>query len=140
MTSNPDDGNTLRRHIALLGGLRKDGQWRAGRSVSHFALIGGVALDLTGAQLEAADVTITSAAAVGGAEVTVPADVDVHLNVYSVVGGVQIIAPVSAQIDVTGFVLFGGRKNVGPPQAGATPQVISVRRFGLFGGITVARV
>ena len=31
--------NTLRRHIALLGGLRKTGQWRAGRSITHVALV-----------------------------------------------------------------------------------------------------
>ncbi len=118
MADTSDDVNTVRRHIALLGGVRKEGKWRAGRSVSHIALIGGAVFDLTGAQLEAEEVTITSIAAVGGAKITVPPGVDVQLNVYSIVGGVQVIAPVSARIDVTGFVPLGGRKYAGPAQAG----------------------
>jgi predicted membrane protein len=134
------DRKMLRRHVALLGGLHKEGQWQAGRSITHVALIGGTVLDLTGATLEAKDITISSVVAVGGVQVSVPPGTDVQLHVYSILGGIELTVPTTTAIQVTGFAIFGSRKDAGAAQALQTTAIVRIRRFGLFGGISVNRI
>ena len=97
-------------------------------------------LDLTAAKLEAKEMTISSIAAVGGAKLTVPAGIDVQLQVYSILGGVELTVPVTTDIQVTGFAIFGGRKDIGASRTGQTTATVRVRRYGLFGGISVRRI
>jgi len=125
------DRETLRRHVALLGGLRKEGQWQAGRSITHVALIGGTVMDLTAAKLEDKVLTIISIAAVGGAKLTVPAAVDLQLQVYSILDTTRVDAGASRRNHCNPSALsarsrshrsFAGEQLVGFGASGPLPE------------------
>ena len=103
--------------LAVLGGSTQRGRFRVPAETTAVAFLGGADIDLRQAEIEAAEVTLTTFAFLGGVNVTVPEGVDV---------------------DVEGFALLGG-KNFEPgkvaPPAGA-PR-LRVRAFAFLGGVNV---
>lgn len=112
-----DSSNHLTsNHFALLGGLKRQGKWRAAPRMLHVAAVGGVNLDLTTAELPA-EVELTSVALAGGASLTVPD---------------------SLRVEVSGFRLVGGVNGDAPGAEGG--PVLRLRVFSLFGGVSIRRV
>jgi hypothetical protein len=103
-------------HYALIGGLRRQGKWRAERRMRHVAVVGGVNLDLTAAELAAPEIELTSVSLVGGASLTVPDPM---------------------RVEVSGFRLLGG---VGGETGTGDGPVVRLRQYSLFGGVSVRRV
>jgi hypothetical protein len=100
-----------------MGGLKRRGKWRAERRMRHVALVGGVNLDFTAAELAAPEIDLTSVTLVGGASLTVPDPM---------------------RVEVSGFSLFGG---VGGDETGiGDGPVLRVRRYSLAGGVRIRRV
>ncbi|MBF8190194.1 DUF1707 and DUF2154 domain-containing protein [Nonomuraea sp. K274] len=106
--------------VAVMGGFRKAGRWRAAPKVNAVAVMGGGDIDLRGAELDGEQVTLTAVAVMGGFDIYVPDSVDV---------------------EVVGFSLMGGHDQRGsrrPPRPGA--PLVRVRVFALMGGVDVWRV
>lgn len=106
--------------VALFGGSTIAGRWLLRGKLRSVSLFGGSALDLRGAQLEAAEVTITTVALFGGDDIYLPDSVDVEM---------------------TGVALFGSNDAHGATTSvrpGA--PVVRIRSFALFGGADVYRV
>ena len=76
-------------------------------------LIGGMALDLSQADLPPEGLTLTK---------------------VSVIGGVRLVVPEGVTVRVRRFLLIGGTKGLAPAGAGPT---LTVRSFGLVGGVDV---
>jgi hypothetical protein len=102
--------------IVPLGGLRLAGPLRLARRLVHVALIGGMDLDLSQAELAGARLDIVK---------------------VSLIGGVSIVVPADVRVEVGGFVLVGGRDIERRPQSSAADRVVRVRAFGLVGGVRV---
>lgn len=103
--------------FGVFGGTDQRGRWRLSRRLRVICLLGGAHLDLSSAQAEGQDCTITAVA---------------------VLGGVDIVAPAGVQVLLSGVSLFGGRsdeRSSGLPLPGA--PVIRVRSFAFLGGVTV---
>jgi hypothetical protein len=112
-----DSSNHLTsNHVALLGGLKRRGTWRAAPRMLHVAAVGGVNLDFTDAELPS-EVELTSVALAGGASLTVPD---------------------SLRVEVSGFRLIGGVDGDTAGTGGAS--VLRLRVFSLFGGVSIRRV
>lgn len=107
---------TSSNHYALIGGLKRQGKWRAERRMRHVAAVGGVNLDLTAAELAAPEIDLTSVSLVGGASLTVPEPMRVEVSGFSLLGGVS-----------------------GATGTGDGP-VLRVRRYSLVGGVSIRRV
>jgi hypothetical protein len=109
---------TTSLHLALLGGLRRDGVWTPRRRTIAISPVGGADLDLTQAVL--------------------PKDGEITITKISLVGGVHLRVPADVNVVVEGFNLIGGRPDdLGPHR----PDAPTVRLFayGLFGGVRVDR-
>jgi hypothetical protein len=109
--------------VALLGGLRVGGRPRLGDRLVRLAVIGGMDLDLTGAELTAGRLTIVKVSLIGGIDVRVPTD---------------------ARVDVHSFAIGGshvedGRSRDGTGEGAAAGPTISIWSFGLLGGTKVRR-
>jgi hypothetical protein len=118
---NPPDEPTPERParwlIGVLGGTEQKGRWRLGSRLRIVAVFGGVNLDLSQAQPEAAESLISVAAFFGGVEIT---------------------APPGVPIELTGFSLLGGKSDgrpAGPPLPGC--PVVRLRVFAVLGGVKV---
>jgi hypothetical protein len=98
---------------AILGGFTRKGTWVAPRRFTAFALWGGGEIDLREARYAEGMVTIRAMAIMGGIEVKVPEDAEVHVNGVGVMGGFDHSAtgegaPDAPRIVVTGFAFWGG--------------------------------
>jgi hypothetical protein len=115
-----DDPKRLRRFsVALLGGLRIGGKPRLGDRLVRIAVIGGMDLDLAGAEFVGGRLTIVKVSLIGGLELRVPAD---------------------ARITVHGLAIGGRSVERGPGADSPTGPEISVWSFGILGGTKVRRV
>jgi hypothetical protein len=113
--SSPDTEKTA-WHVALLGGYRTRPRQLPDRTIA-IAAVGGIDLDLTDATVPEGGATIVKVSLVGGAKLTVPADVNVV---------------------VEGFNLVGRRPtDTGPVVPGA--PTVRLAAFGIFGGVRVTR-
>jgi hypothetical protein len=102
-----DDPKRLRRFsVALLGGLRVQGSPRLGDRLVRIAVIGGMNLDLAGAEFVGGRLTIVKVSLIGGLSARVPAD---------------------ARITVHGLAIGGRSSSVGP---GAIPAAARRSRSG----------
>ncbi|MEV4343878.1 LiaF domain-containing protein [Actinoplanes sp. NPDC049596] len=102
--------------VSLLGGVKRRGPWRLPRDMRVVSVIGGLDLDLTGAELPA-DPVITK---------------------FSLVGGVSLRVPATVTVEVAGFRLLGGtRLDSGTT---ATPTItLRIRDYTVVGGIRIER-
>jgi hypothetical protein len=102
--------------IVPLGGVRLAGRLRLPRRLVHIALLGGMDLDLSQAELAGAQLDIVK---------------------VSLLGGVQLVVPADVRVEVGGFVLLGGRDIERRPESSAAGRIVRVRAFGLIGGVRV---
>jgi hypothetical protein len=115
-----DDPKRLRRFsVALLGGLRLEGRPRLGDRLVRIAVIGGMDLDLAGAEFVGGRLTIVKVSLIGGLSARVPAD---------------------ARITVHGFALGGRSVERGPGGDAPGGPEIAIWSFGILGGTKVRRV
>jgi hypothetical protein len=70
-------------------------------------------------------------------EAIVPADAE-PIKVAALFGEIEIIVPDGVSVELTGFTLFGRRKvDVHTSEPAASPPVVRVRAFTIFGGVIV---
>jgi class 3 adenylate cyclase len=103
--------------VAIMGGERQRGRWRADRNIGALALMGGVHIDLRDATLESDEVEILA---------------------WAVMGDVHVTVPEGIPVDFSGFMLMGNRSNKTSrvePLRGA-PR-IKIRGYGMWGSVAV---
>jgi len=99
--------------IAILSGARRLGSWVVPRRYTAVAVLGGIELDLRGAQFSEPEVTLHAYTVMGGIQITVPEDVDVDVAGLAFMGGFDHDAsgagvPGAPRLKVIGFALMGG--------------------------------
>jgi hypothetical protein len=106
---------TSSRAFALFSGFQRKGRWTVSRVFSAFMMFGGGEIDLREASFEDRDVTIRCFAILGGMQVTVPPELDVHVSGIGILGGFDVTRgleedthPDAPRVRVTGFALLGG--------------------------------
>ncbi|MER6999874.1 DUF1707 domain-containing protein [Streptomyces sp. NPDC000410] len=106
---------TSKGGFAFWSGFARKGTWTIGRRFTGVVLQGGGEIDLRDANFEERDVVIRCFAVMGGIQVTVPPDVEVHVSGFGLMGGFDErekaapeIAPGAPRVTVTGFALMGG--------------------------------
>jgi hypothetical protein len=104
-------------HLRLLGGMERGGRWQVPADTVAISLVGGVDLDLTDAEIDTPEVTITK---------------------VSPVGGVRLVVPRQMNVVVAGFNLFGGT-HVEPGVSADGAPTLRINAFGIFGGVDVRR-
>ena len=103
------------RHISIIGGLKRAGQWRLGSRNLVVTVLGGADLDMAHADFVAPDVSITLVCILGGADIRVPAKVRVE----------------------TGGVVLLGSQRVDVPQQADPKVTLRLKTFGFLGGVRV---
>ncbi len=99
--------------IGVMGGFQRHGRWTVPRTFTGFAFWGGGQIDLREADFEDREVTIRCIAIMGGMEVVVPPDLDVHVGGIGIMGGFDSAgagagSPGSPRVRITGFAFWGG--------------------------------
>jgi hypothetical protein len=104
--------------FALMSGFERKGPWVVPRVFRSFALMGGGQIDLRQARFAANPVTI---------------------HAWTLMGGIEIIVPEDAEVHVTGLGIMGGfdHRAAGAGAEGA-PTII-VRGLAIMGGVNVER-
>lgn len=116
--SVPAKAHTSHLAVGILGGFERRGAWAVPANFTAVAIMGGGTVDLRDAQFTTGQVTISALAIMGGVEIIVPDDAEVHSTGIGIMGG------------------FGGRaRGPGRPDG---PKII-VRGFALMGGVDVKR-
>ncbi len=103
-------------HVVPLGGLRLSGRLRLPRRLLHIALLGGMDLDFSQAELSGPQLDVVK---------------------VSLLGGVSLVVPADVRVEVNGFVLLGGKDIERRPESAASDRIVRVRAFGLVGGVRV---
>jgi hypothetical protein len=106
--------------VALLGGGRHSGRFRAVGSINAVALLGGAEIDLRNAEIEGGELTVNTFALLGGPDIYIPDTVEVEVGGFSILGGVQ------------------EQGSLRSPRPGA--PVVRIRAFALLGGANVYRL
>ncbi|MEV6926347.1 DUF1707 domain-containing protein [Dactylosporangium sp. NPDC051485] len=106
------------RAVAVMSGFTRRGPWIPPRIFSCLAFWGGGTIDLREARMLHGEVKIRA---------------------FAVMGGVNVIVPEDAEVHVTGMGLMGGfgHDAAGPGRHGA-PRIV-VTGFAFWGGVTVER-
>jgi Domain of unknown function (DUF1707) len=99
--------------VAIMGGFERKGPWVVPETFNALAFWGGGQLDLREARFAAPQVTIRAVAIMGGIEIIVPEDAEVHVSGIGIMGGFDhrasgAGAPGAPRIIVTGLAFWGG--------------------------------
>jgi hypothetical protein len=99
--------------IGIMGGFERKGTWVVPETFNAVTFWGGGQLDLREARFAAPKVTINAWAIMGGIEILVPEDVEVHVNGIGIMGGFDHRASGAGsagapQIVVNGLAFWGG--------------------------------
>lgn len=99
--------------IGILGGFQRRGAWVAPRAFTSVTIMGGGEIDLSEARFAEHDVTVRVVAIMGGVNIIVPEDAEVHVNGLGIMGGFDARAagpgkPGAPRITITGFAFWGG--------------------------------
>jgi hypothetical protein len=101
-------------HLALLGGLAREGRWNTRRRTVSVAVVGGADLDLTEAVIPEEGTTLVKVSLVGGVKLTVPAGTDVRVQGFSLIGRRRVeegeVAPGAPVVNVHAYGIIGGVK------------------------------
>src|ERR1700761_1282126 len=110
----------VRWFVAIMGGSRRRGRFRAASQLNSLAIMGGDEIDLRDAEIGSGGLT---------------------LNLYSVMGGSIIYLPDTVDVEISGFAIMGGNEERGPstrPRPGA--PTVRIKAFSLMGGSTIWRL
>lgn len=104
--------------VAVMGGAERRGRWRPSTRMNVVAVMGGAAIDLRNAELDAPEI---------------------HITAVTVMGGIEVIVPEGVEVDISDFALMGG--NSGPKDTPVAPgaPIVRVRAYSLMGGVAVSR-
>ncbi|GAB7052176.1 DUF1707 SHOCT-like domain-containing protein [Catenuloplanes indicus] len=109
------DGNVplSRGGFALMSRFVRRGRWAVGRVFSCLAFWGGGTIDLRDAYFAEGSTRINAFAVMGGVEVIVPEDANVHVTGLAIMGGFDhgangAGAPGAPTVVVSGFAFWGG--------------------------------
>ncbi len=100
--------------VGIMGGFSRKGTWVVPKRFSCFAFWGGGEIDLREARFAGQEVTIRANALMGGIEIIVPEDAEVHINGIGIMGGFDSKASGSGnvvggpRINITGIAFWGG--------------------------------
>ena len=99
--------------IGILSGFQRKGTWVAPRAFTSVTIMGGGEIDLREARFAERDVTIRVVAIMGGVNIIVPEDAEVHVTGLGIMGGFDASGagpgkPGAPRITVTGFAFWGG--------------------------------
>jgi hypothetical protein len=112
--------------IAVMGGADRDGRWVVPGQFNAVAVMGGVDLDLTQAQFASRDTTITVFTLMGGVDIVVPDDVEVHVNGAGLMGAFE---------DHT----RRGRQDGTRPAPPHGAPIVRINGLAIMGGVDVKR-
>jgi len=106
---------TTRWWISPLGGFHRRGHYRLPTHQVVVTLLGGMDVDLRGAELSGPTVNLTVVSLIGGADVVVPAGVQVEVSGFSVLGRRDVrlgnrIAPGAPLVHLRVFSVLGRAK------------------------------
>lgn len=102
--------------VAILGGTSRKGVWQPPRNLRIFAMLGGVDLDFTNAEM-----------APGTTEVTV----------FTFMGGIDIVVPPGLNVDVSGVPLMGGFDDRSSGMVNPDAPTLRIRGVAIMGGVDV---
>jgi hypothetical protein len=99
--------------VAVMSGFRRTGPWIAPRVFRCLAFWGGGEIDLREAHYAAGETKIWAFAIMGGIEIIVPEEAEVHVNGVGVMGGFDhdatgVGVPGAPRIIVSGLAFWGG--------------------------------
>jgi hypothetical protein len=104
---------TSRTAVGIMSGFERKGAWVAPHTFNAVAFWGGGQIDLREARFEGPEVTINAWAVMGGIEILVPEDAEVHVSGIGIMGGFDhrasgVGAPGAPRIIVKGLAFWGG--------------------------------
>ena len=101
-------------HVALLGGLARQGRWQTRRRTVSVSIVGGADLDLTEAVIPDEGTTVVKVTLMGGVKLTVPAGADVRIQGLSLIGGRRVeqgeAEPGAPVVNIHAYSIIGGVK------------------------------
>jgi hypothetical protein len=103
-------------YIAVFSGVEKKGAWRPAWNNKVIAVMGGVDLDFTRAEM--------------------PPGIT-ELNIFAMMGGVEIVVPPGINVDMHGFAFLGGFDDRCSTLKYPGAPTLKVRGFAFLGGIEV---
>jgi hypothetical protein len=109
------------RHLAILGGLERKGEWVVPEHLTVAAFLGGADLDLRRARFAAREVTITVNAVMGGADIKVNPHTHVIMEGVGILGG------------------YAGPSGDVPAELDENSPVVRIKGFAIMGGVSVSR-
>ncbi|HVH94080.1 MAG TPA: DUF1707 domain-containing protein [Nocardioidaceae bacterium] len=114
-------GPSEERHLAILGGLERKGDWIVPEHLTVVAFMGGADLDLTRARFAARVVTLTINAVMGGADIKVNPHTHVVMEGVGIMGG------------------YAGPSGDVPAELDENSPVVRIKGFAIMGGVNVTR-
>ncbi len=99
--------------IAVLGGAVRKGPWDPPARLRVFAVMGGVELDFREATLFEGETIVEVLAVMGGVNIIVPPDIDVHTSGTGFLGGFASVSqhakePGAPLLRINGLAIMGG--------------------------------
>jgi hypothetical protein len=99
--------------VAIMGGFTRKGDWVVPREFTAFMLMGGGEIDMRDARFAEREVSIHIVAIMGGCEVIVPEDANIHVTGIGVMGafdhsGTGGGTPDGPVININGVAIMGG--------------------------------
>ena len=114
-------GAESERHVAIMGGLERKGDWVVPRRMTVVAMMGGANLDMRHAKFAASEVVVTVNAIMGGAEIIVPPHVHVVMEGVGIMGG------------------YAGPSDKVPEELDENSPTLRVKGVAIWGGVSVSR-
>lgn len=101
---------------AILGGTERKGVWRPARRSNIIAVMGGVDLDFSEAELPPGETVV---------------------SIFAVMGGCDIYVPEELNVEVQGIPILGGIENHAKGGSGGTGPLLRIKAFVLMGGVDI---
>ncbi|MGF7186700.1 putative membrane protein [Desulfitispora alkaliphila] len=122
-----------KKHVAFMGGveLGKKAAWDL-KSDSYYAVMGGVELDLTKANIPEGETLLDMTAVMGGIEILIPENVPVVCEGITVLGGIEFLG------EGTGGII--AKKTMDNQVDGETNKLVRIQARALMGGIEVKSI